>query len=551
MLIRLLQLLCLTVLGAHGAERPNILFILADDLSYRNVSCYPGSYPWARTPNIDTLARDGVTFTRGYAGAWCMPSRVTLMTGRQQYGNESMRLDVAHYPSADYNPRKMPLWPQALRENGYVTGMIGKWHVGKDAGYPRAWDYQKVWNRCRYPHNAHAYYEAQLIETNGGPPEMVNGYPADFYTDWAVDFIAGKDRPVAEKPWFLWLCYGSTHAPFQPKQEDTDLFFDLKAPTPADIFPPRPGKPTYMQKIATWTKDRSGRPMLPELHTPKGSTKCIYGPYLSDWERQYQQTVTGLDRNIGRVLQALEKSGQRGKTLVVFSSDQGFAWGQHGFATKMAPYDANIRPPLLFSQPGKLPAGKVCRHPVTGPDIVSTLLAQTGIAEPWAMHGHDFSSLLLEPTAKDWPHGALLAMTGIEWGGRTSHPPLFIKHVQHVPWWVSFSRENLKYIRTLEHNEIEELYDLERDPDELRNLALEAEFRTIVEAMRVATEEELARTDAPFVKRLPPVFPLELAIAGKLEGMGSPFRTAEAEGKFGLKRIGEQNRMDEPPLQVD
>lgn len=524
--------------GAQEAsERPNILFILADDVSYRNIGCYEGSYPWVRTPGIDRLAAEGMRFTRGYAGTWCMASRTTLMTGHQQYGNESMKLKLLDYPAATYDPKKMPLWPGALRDNGYHTAMIGKWHIGKEAGYGTAWDHQRVWNRCQHTHNAHAYYEAQLIETDGGRAEKVEGYPTDFYTDWAIDYVEGRTRDP-QKPWFLWLCYGAAHGPFLPHERDRGAFPGISVPPPADVFPPRPGKPEYMQKISTWLPGADGRPKLDKFHTPKGSTVCLYGPDLSDWNRQYQQTIKSLDDNVARLMAALDASGQKEKTLVVFTADQGFAFGQHGFATKMAPYDANIRPPLIFRRPGSIPANSVCREPVAGPDIVSTLLAETRTAEPWFMHGHDFSVLLSDPRSPEWQHGALLALTGIQWGSDTRTFPRLVKHVQGIPWWVSYSKGKYKYIRTLEKNEIEEFYDLEADPEELTNLALDPAHHGMIAEFRDITVSELRRTRAPYADRLPPVFPLESDIAEDFEDAGDPDRPAqEAEVEAERKRF--------------
>lgn len=529
----------LTVVHAEEAKQPNILFILADDVSYRNISCYPGSYDWVKTPGIDALAKEGVLFTRGYAGTWCMASRTTLMTGHQQYGNRSMKLKLLDYPSADYNPDKMPLWPEALRSNGYHTAMIGKWHIGKEAGFGTAWDHQRVWNRCKHTHNAHAYYEDQIIETDGGEPELVEGYPTDFYTDWAIDYVEGQTRDP-DKPWFLWLCYGASHGPFIPAERDLDAFPSVEVAVPTDAFPPRPGKPKYMQKIGVWERGDDGRPKMEKFHTPKGSTVCRYGPDLNGWNRQYQQTIKSLDESIARLISALDASGQKENTLVVFTADQGFAFGQHGFATKMAPYDDNIRPPLIFRQPGRLPENSVCAHPVAGPDIVSTLLSESGTLEPWEMHGHSFSPLLTDPKLQTWEHGALLALTGIEWGENTKRLPRLVKHVQGIPWWVSYSKDQYKYIRTLEKNEIEELYDLEKDPNELNNLAMDPAFHPLIVTMREKAESELARTDAPFLKRLPPVCELQSDISEMMSTSGAPDRAedeAEAEEEKNKSRF--------------
>lgn len=520
----LVSILALGGLGITGAtERPNILFVYTDDISYRNIGCYPGSYSWVKTPNIDALAASGVRFDRGYVGAWCMPARATTMTGHHQYGNKSLRLMLTKYPGAVYNKNKMPLWPEALRGNGYFTGMIGKWHLGMYDGWGRAWDYQRVWNRSKHTKNASAYYETQKISFNGKMARKVEGYPTDFYTDWAVDFIEGEERDP-EKPWFLWLCYGAAHGPFTPAERHRDLFADAYVDPPADIYPPRPGKPLYMQEIDKWTKGEDGRPKLEEFHTPKGGTTGMYGSDISDWNRQYQQTITGVDENLARLMDALEKSGQRKNTLVIFTSDQGFAFGQHGFTTKMAPYDANIRPPMIFSHPGQIPAGTVCKHPVSGPDLVSTILAQTGTEEPWFMHGHDFSPLLANPGRKEWEHGAMLVMTGFMWGRDTRRPPLVVKHTQGIPWWVSYSKGKYKYIRTVEPNEIEELYDLENDPEELTNLVMDSKHHDRVREFREATVAELRRTYAYNLEKFPGVFPLADDMSHAMTEAGSEYR---------------------------
>lgn len=141
--------------ATESPTRPNILFIYTDDHSHRTVSCYPESYPWVKTPNIDALAKRGVRFTHAYIGTWCMPSRATLLTGHHSYGVESMRME-GEYPGSAYEPEKCPFWPSVFRKNGYVTAQIGKWHTGTDTGFGRDWDYQVVWNRPRHTKNSGA-----------------------------------------------------------------------------------------------------------------------------------------------------------------------------------------------------------------------------------------------------------------------------------------------------------------------------------------------------------------------------------------------------------
>jgi arylsulfatase A-like enzyme len=196
-----------------AANRPNILLIYADDQSYKTIGCFPGSFPWVKTPNIDKLAAGGIRFDHCYIGSWCMPSRATMLTGRLPHGIESMRMEGT-YPNATYDPQQTPFWPKIFRERGYHTAQIGKWHTGNDAGFARDWDYQIVWNRPKYPDNAGNYYDDQILEFNG-EQKRTTGYSTDNYTKWACDYIRGEHRP-ADKPWYLWLCYGAIHGPSHP-----------------------------------------------------------------------------------------------------------------------------------------------------------------------------------------------------------------------------------------------------------------------------------------------------------------------------------------------
>jgi len=489
-LCRLAVLLLTTVVAAIAADRPNILFIYSDDHSYRTVGAYPQSYPWVKTPTIDRLAAEGVRFEYAYIGTWCMPSRATLLTGHHQFGVESMRM-VGAYPGSDYDPEQCPFWPKVFRDNGYFTAHIGKWHTGTDTGFGRDWDFQIVWNRPAHPETNQHYYHDQPITYQGGETKMLQRYSTDQYTDWAVDLIGGEGRDP-EKPWYLWLCYGAVHSPFTPAERHLDDYAGIDFDTPADIFGPRPGKPDWAQKVNHWTRGPAGQPFF-------------NGRSLTSWVRQYHQGVLALDEGIARVMEALEKSGQRENTLVVFTSDQGLAWGQHGFrGTKVAPYDGNIRSPMIISQPGRFPEGTVVTKPVGGVDIVPTFFAYAGIEQPWEMHGKDLTPLLEDPDA-EWDRPMLLTGTGRNYGSATNVIPTGADAMHgDVPWYVMLRDGKYKYIRPL-IDDIEELYDLDADPDELVNLAIQAEHRETLERMRASAVGELRRTKAGFVDNMPSI----------------------------------------------
>jgi arylsulfatase A-like enzyme len=226
---------------------------------------------------------------------------------------------------------------------------------------------------------------------------------------------------------------------------------------------------------------------------------------LTSWVQQYHQAVKAIDEGVARLMTTLEETGQLENTLVIFTSDQGFAWGQHGFRHKVAAYDANIRSPLIVSMPGRVSQGRVCPSPVGGVDLVPTIFSFAGIEHPWEMHGHDLSPLLKDPQA-EWSHPVLLAATGRKYGSDTDVLPSG-DDIFHgpIPWYVMLRKGQYKYVRPLIKGELEELYDLKSDPEELKNLATHADSSETLGDFRSAAIAELKRTGAEFAERMPPV----------------------------------------------
>ncbi len=338
---------------------------------------------------------------------------------------------------------------------------------------------------------------------------MAKGYTTDNYTDWAVEYIRGKGRDP-EKPWYLWLCYGAVHGPFTPAKRHQNQYAEIDVPIPSDVYPPRPGKPGYVDRMEFWEPGKKGGPVERSVRAqaPVGM-KDLPGRSLRDWVQQYHQGVLAIDEGVGRLLEALKESGQDEDTLIVFTSDQGFAWGQHGFKSKVAPYDATVAAPLIIRPVAKDAdemAGKVATAPVSGVDLPPTFFAQAGIELPWAMHGEDLSPMFTGLGGQR-RSPALLVHTGKLYGSATDEIPgpddedLF--HGPGVPWYVMLAQGDFKYVRTLIRGETEELYDLAADPEEVVNLAGQSRHRETLLRLRHATVAELKRTKAGFVGRLP------------------------------------------------
>jgi arylsulfatase A-like enzyme len=488
-------------LAADPPKRPNVLVVYADDQSYKTVGCYRGAWPWVRTPNIDALAKSGVRFRGAYLGAWCMPSRAAFLTGRQPHGIQSMRME-GPYPGSTYDPKQCPFWPATFRANGYHTAQIGKWHTGTDAGFGRDWDYQVVWNRPKHPENAGAYYEREILAFNG-EERWQDGYPADNYTKWAVEYVKGANRDK-DKPWFLWLCYGNIHGPSKPPARHKGLYKNAAVPEPMDLLGPWPGKPDYLKDTLAWRRTADGTVRAGSNGEKVGDEAGSKGAVYADWVRQVNECVPSVDEGVGALIAALKETGQLENTLVVYTADQGFAMGEHGMRMKIAPYDANYRSPLIVSRPGTIPAGKYCPQSATAPDLVATFFAAAGLPPPAGHHGRDLTPLLTNPAAV-WPHVCLYEHTGHDFGDDvakvlTTHP--MEATYQKVPWYTAVIDREWKYIRYLQPDVPEELYDLNTDPEEMKNLATDPTRAAKLTAMREVLVAELKRTAAPA-----PLFP--------------------------------------------
>lgn len=467
-----------------GNKAPNIPYIFTDDQSTRTVSCYDDAPPWAQTPNIDKLAASGMRFTKCYTGTWCQPSRASTLSGLLQHAVKS--LQITDYPMATYDPEQLRFFPSVFRQNGYQTACIGKWHLGEDVGHGRDWDYSVIWDRGAG--NAGNYYDGTLVRTNGGEREPLGGYSTDRYTELAVDYINAKKTD--DKPWYLWLCYGGVHSPYTPAIRHQAFYDDAPAAEiPVDIFGPRPTKPTHLQNLTRWKKNKEGK--------PQGFDHSV---------KKYHKAVKSLDDGVGSLLNALEQSGQLENTVVIFTSDQGFAWGQHGSKEKWMPYDANICAPLIFSMPGKIKLGTLCKVPVNGVDITRTIHSLAGIAPEWKMHGRDLSGLLTNPQRKlDQP--LLMINTTHEYREsiienlKARNYDTFKRRGLYA--WMMMVDGNYKYIRHLKDNVIEEMYDLEVDPNERNNLAVDPEYKQQLTQLRIRAVAEFRKRDGDFVDYLP------------------------------------------------
>jgi arylsulfatase A-like enzyme len=228
------------------------------------------------------------------------------------------------------------------------------------------------------------------------------------------------------------------------------------------------------------------------------------GLTLQAWIQQMNECALAIDDGVGQIVETLKATGQLDNTLIMYVADQGYAMGEHGLNAKIAPYDGSVASPLIISYPGVTTPGTFCQQPVNSPDLVATILASSGIAVPWVLHGHDITPQLRDPnTIIERP--MLLTHTGRSYGDDANILDPAATNLNGFPWWVLLRDQRFKYVRYLIPGEMEELYDLKHDPEELVNLATKPAHHARLVQMRAATIAELKRTEAGFAEQMPAV----------------------------------------------
>ena len=468
----------------RGARRPNLLFIMADDHASQAVGCY-GSRINA-TPGIDRLAREGVRFDRCFCtNGICAPSRAVILTGKHSHLN-GVRDNAAVFDGGQ------PTFPKLLRAAGYETALLGKWHLKSD---PTGFD------RWAVLPDQGEYYNPDLIED--GVRRRRAGYVTDILTDMAVDFL-GSRGPGAP-PFLLMLHHKAPHRNWQPAERHLALYDEADFPEPPTLRDGYANRSRAALEQEMTIRDHMSLDSDLKLGPPparldaaqREAWERAYGPKreaflkaglsgddLLRWKyRRYLQDYLGcvaaVDEGVSRVLDALDATGLAEDTLVLYTSDQGFFLGEHGWFDKRFMYEEALRMPLVARFPGRARPGTEVGEMVSNLDFAATLLDAAGLGKPAAMQGASFLPLLLGRRVAGW---------------RTSH----YYHYHEFPAVHMAKRhygvrtDRFKLIRFYDDIEAWELYDLERDPLELRNLWDAPAY----EAVRRGLEAELERLRA-------------------------------------------------------
>ena len=438
-------------------NRPNIVFILIDDLRFDTFGFM--NHPFVETPHIDRLAKEGLQFSNAFVTAsLCSPSRASFLTGRYMHNHKVV-------DNADRMPQGTLTFPQLLQKSEYETAFIGKWHMGGSSDSPRAgFDH---W--VSFPGQS-AYAPGKHTLNINGKKVPRQKYMTDELTDYAVEWL---DERKAGKPFLLYLSHKGVHGLYDPAERHRDRYKDKQVVPPATMA----NTPENYAGKPMWVKDQRN-----SWHGVEFPYYGRSGQSLTEMYRHYCEMILSIDDSVGRVMASLRERGVAQNTLILFTSDGGHFWGEHGLIDKRCAYEESIRIPLLAHSPSLIKPGTKCEAVVANIDVAPTLLELAGLAIPDTVDGQSFAGLLKEPSATDSWRKALL----YEYYWEPQFP--------QTPTMFCLREERFKLIQYHGIWDTDELYDLTSDPHETRNLIDDPAHQKRVAQMRKQLHHQLNET---------------------------------------------------------
>jgi arylsulfatase A-like enzyme len=454
----------LTAFGQQRRRRPNILYVMTDDHPADCMSC--AGHRILKTPHMDRLAAEGVRFSNCFVtNSLCAPARATALSGCFSHVNGVRGNSEAKDAPPEFISAGVITYPELLKKAGYRTAVVGKWHLN-DA--PKGFDYS-----CILPGQG-LYFDPEFIE--GGVRKKIPGYATDITTDKALQWLDGI-RAQPDEPWLLVYQHKAPHRPFQPAPRHAGLWTDVELPYPATF-----DDDYATRKLAQEAEDMRFDSSLArdyEKEIPKGLTaaekkRWIYQRFVKD---HYRATV-GVDENLGRVLDYLDRHKLAEDTVVIYTSDNGFFLGDHGWYDKRWMYEPSLRIPLLVRYPRLGVRGRVDKAFVQNIDFAPTILDLAGVPIPEQMQGRSLRPMLEGRVAlSDWRRSVYYTYYENSWaqlagkGREALRDPSFAYLTPHrVPPHRGVRTERYKLIEYYGEGNYKELFDLQKDPNELRNL---------------------------------------------------------------------------------
>ncbi len=460
---------------AETPQRPNIVFIMSDDHAYQAISAY--GHGLNNTPNIDRIANEGALFNRGFVtNSICAPSRAVMLTGKHSFVNGKVD-NISPFNWDQDN------FAKTLQKSGYQTALIGKIHMD---GLPQGFDYSNV-----LPGQGQ-YYSPEFIEN--GVKKTIPGYVTNVTTDIALNWLENKREK--DKPFLMLYHQKAPHRTWMPEEKYLTLFDDKTFDPPANFFDDYEGRPAAAAHEMGIYKDmdlvydlkmldKDGdiktkyRGMFQKKYDrmnaeQKAAWDTYYDPIIADFKAKklegkelalwkynrymhdYLRTIQSVDDGVGEVLDYLKENGLEENTIVVYTSDQGFYLGEHGWFDKRFMYEESFRTPILIKYPKEIKAGTVVNGLVQNLDFAPTFLDYAGVDIPKDIQGESFRKLVNDE-ASEWRDA--IYYTYYEFPGE-----------HHVKRHYGVRTDRYKLIHFYYDIEQWELYDLEKDPSEMNNL---------------------------------------------------------------------------------
>lgn len=483
--------------ASGGASRPNILWIMSDDHAVNAVGAYGGRLaPLNPTPALDRLAAEGIRFTQVVCGnSICTPSRATLMTGQHSHVNGVRTLD-------DVLPREKHTLPLLIRQAGYNTAMIGKWHLEEE---PNGFDYY-----CVLPGQG-TYFNPMFHDSTAGPwPDnrrhvteglvrhaSVATHSVDAITEISLAWLVGRDK---SKPFFLMHHFKSPHGNFENAERYDFLYEDMIIPEPASLrADPDHGSPATRSTGSTIGRRHARRNVGQQMFVDESLDdadyqRVAYQRYL----KKYLRCVRGVDDGVARLVEHLRQTGELDRTIILYTSDQGQLLGEHDRFDKRWIYEESLRMPLIVRHPMRIRSGSTSDLLINNVDFAPTLLDLAGVPAPAEMQGRSFRAVLEGgPAPADW---------------RTASYYRYWMHLAHhdVPAHYGIRTRDLKLVYFYglpldARNALPtptppawELYDLRHDPEERRNVHGEPAYAEVAASLKLdllRLKQEVGDTD--------------------------------------------------------
>ncbi len=414
-------------------RRPNLLFILNDDLRHDGLGCT--GHPFVKTPNIDRIAQEGARLTNAFVTTpLCSPSRASYLTGQYVHKHS-----VAGNGDNAALSHKLTTFPKLLHDAGYETGYFGKWHMGNDdsprPGFDR-WVSFKGQGR----------YDDPPMNIDGKQVEQ-KGYMTDLLSQYAADFV----RKSRTKPFCAYLAHKAVHGPFTPADRHKGLFATQPIQRQANAADGLTTKPALTRPIEGQAGVKPGGGSPDELI------------------RNQMRCLTSIDEGVGQILKALGEVGKLDDTLIIFTSDNGYFWGEHGLGDKRWAYDESIRIPMLARYPKRIKAGSAVTQDALNIDIAPTIMDAAGLKPHPQMQGRSLMPLF---------------------GGKAKWRQSFLseyfmeKNFPRAPSWQAVRTAEWKYTHYTELQGMDELYNLKSDPGEMKNLIADRSAKRSLEKMK-------------------------------------------------------------------